>query len=167
MRILLCLQDSEINGGLEWCRDARDRGEESKSMSGERGARSKFSQGHPQPPPDQFTERADSVGSENGLLGVPPTMEKGLCAWFRHVLRAWEIAPFGEPGKAHPIPLASVQSTQATCSWLIPFPQFPNLEVDKRVAWRAGRNHLSLRSIYDRCFYQPTSMSDTTCTPGR
>lgn len=97
-------------------------------------------------------QRADGVGSEDGLLGVPASMQKGLCAWFRHVLRSWEIAPFGEPGKAHPIPLASVQSTQATCSWLIPFPQFPNLEVYKRVAWRAGRNHLILAKHLPQVF---------------
>lgn len=79
MQIPLCFQDSEINGGLEWCREARDIGEESKSVAGQHGARSKVSQGHPQPPPDQCTERAEGMGSEDGLLGVPASMEKGLC----------------------------------------------------------------------------------------
>ena len=43
------------------------------------------------------------------------------CAWLRR--EPWETVMSWEPGKAHPIPLASIESNQANFSWLIPFPQ--------------------------------------------
>ena len=128
MGILLHLWDSEISGGLEGQRNVRDRDEEPKQ-------------------PDSIlltsSQRAEGIGSEDGHRESHTPGKKGPCAWFRHVLRFWEVALFGTPGTAHPVLLVSVQSTQETCSWLIPFPQFPNLEADKRVPWRTRRNHLT------------------------
>lgn len=94
------------------------------------GTRSKLSPGDQKPPSERLTQRGEGSGSDawfrgeaqrDGCPGVLPTLGKGPCAWLKD--EPWETVMSWEPGKAHPIPLASIESNRANFSWLILFPR--------------------------------------------
>lgn len=141
------------------------------------GARSKLGQGHQSLLLTSSQRELRAWGVRNGsgvnrrkmAPGSPTHHGKGTL-W----LGPWEVAPFGELGKALLIPLASIPSTRAAFSWLTPFPQFPNLDVDKTVDWRTGRNHLIPKKLLPQvplstnlqCPTQPAHQEDDISVPG-
>lgn len=67
------------------------------------------------------SQRGEGMGSDGQVRVGPAAAGKRRCACHGHLRRPWEGRESWEPGKAHPVPMASVQSNWAASSWLILF----------------------------------------------